>query len=349
MKIAIDAMGGDHAPDEIVRGAVETAPQVPDATLILVGQTERVEKCIAASSPIRPPNIQVQQASEVIEMHEDPRRALLGKRDSSLHIGLNLVKHAKADAFISAGNTGALVGGATVPVFGLGCLEGVKRPAIAVPMPTQNGFAALVDAGANKEAKAIHLLQWAVMGAVYIKYLRKDTTEPKVALLNIGEERNKGTALLQEAYALLEKSHLKFIGNIEPHKAYSGKADVLVADGYTGNIFLKTSEGMSNFLMGMIRSNGLSESEDIQRGVAKVEQRTDYSAVGGAPLLGVRGIVMKCHGRSKARAFVNAVRVTAGFVKDRLNDHIVEALKSEGHVGWFSGWFHKTREETEGA
>src|SRR5688572_14343749 len=180
MRIAIDAMGGDHAPDEIVRGALETAPQVPDATLILVGQTPRIEKLLDAGT--RPANIQIQHASEVIEMHEDPRRALIGKRDSSLHIGLGLVKHLKADAFISAGNTGALVGGATVPVFGLGCLEGVKRPAIAVPMPTQNGFAALIDAGANKEAKAIHLLQWAVMGSVYIKYLRKDVTEPRVGL-----------------------------------------------------------------------------------------------------------------------------------------------------------------------
>lgn len=347
MRIAIDAMGGDHAPDEIVRGAVEAAPLVPDGKIILVGQTERVEKLLAAA-PSRPPNIEIQQASEVIEMHEDPRRALLGKRDSSLHIGLNLVKHAKADAFISAGNTGALVGGATVPVFGLGCLEGVKRPAICVPMPTETGFTALVDAGANKEAKAIHLLQWAVMGSVYIKYLRKDVTEPKVGLLNIGEERNKGTALLQEAYLLLEKSHLKFIGNVEPHKIFSGKADVIVCDGFTGNVFLKTSEGFSNFMMGMIRSNGLADSADIRAGVTKIEQRMDYSSVGGAPLLGVRGVVLKAHGRSKARAIGSAVRVAAGFVRDRLNDHIVEELKSEGHVGWFSGWWGKSREEPAG-
>ncbi|HZL71461.1 MAG TPA: phosphate acyltransferase PlsX [Planctomycetota bacterium] len=343
MRIAIDAMGGDHAPDEIVRGAVEEAPKVPEATLILVGQPDRVEKALAAAGS-RPPNIQIQPASEVIEMHEDPRRALIRKRDSSIHIGLGLVKHAKADAFICAGNTGALVGGATVPMFGLGCLEGVKRPAIAVPMPTQNGFAALVDAGANKEAKAIHLLQWAVMGSVYIKYLRKDVIEPKVGLLNIGEERNKGTALLQEAYPILEKSHLKFIGNIEPHKIFSGAADVIVCDGFTGNVFLKTSEGFSNFLLGMIRSNGLADSQDIRAGVSKIEQRMDYSSVGGAPLLGVRGVVLKCHGRSKSRAIVNAVRVAAGFIRDRLNDHIVEELKSEGHVGWFSGWW-KSREE----
>jgi glycerol-3-phosphate acyltransferase PlsX len=347
MRIAIDAMGGDHAPDEIVRGAVDAAPQVPNATLVLVGQVERVEKALAAAGG-RPRNIEIQPASEVIEMHEDPRRALLRKRDSSLHIGLSMVKHAKADAFISAGNTGALVGGATVPVFGLGCLEGVKRPAIAVPMPTENGFAALIDAGANKESKAINLLQWAVMGSVYVKYLRKDVTEPKVALLNIGEERNKGTAIIQEAYALLEKSHLKFIGNIEPHKLFSGKADVVVCDGFTGNVFLKTSEGFSKFLLGMIGSNGLAESQDIRAGVSKIEQRMDYSSVGGAPLLGVRGIVLKCHGRSKARAIVSAVLVTAGFARDRLNDHIVEELKSEGHVGWFSGWFHKSREEPDG-
>jgi len=185
------------------------------------------------------------------------------------------------------------------------------------------------------------------MGSVYIKYLRKDVTEPKVGLLNIGEERNKGTALLQEAYPLLEKSHLKFIGNIEPHKMFTGKADVIVCDGFTGNVLLKTSEGMSNFLMGMIRSNGLSGSSDILKGVEKIEQRTDYSVVGGAPVLGVRGIVLKCHGRSRARSLTNAILIAAGFVAERLNDHIVEALKSEGHVGWFAGWWHKTKEEPD--
>jgi len=344
MRIAIDAMGGDYAPEETVRGAYEAASQVPQATLILVGRREPVEQALAARGP-RLPNIEIQPASEVIEMHEDPRRALLGKRDSSLHIGLGLVKHGKADAFISAGNTGALVGGATVPFFGLGCLEGVKRPAIAVPLPTEKGFSALVDAGANKECKAIHLLQWAVMGSVYIQYLRRASAEPTVGLLNIGEERNKGTALMQEAYALLEKSHLKFIGNIEPHKMFTGKADVIVCDGFTGNILLKTSEGMSNFLMGMIRSNGLAGSSDILKGVEKIEQRTDYSVVGGAPVLGVRGIVLKCHGRSRARSLTNAIQIAAGFVAERLNDHIVEALKSEGHVGWFSGWWHKAKEE----
>ncbi len=327
MRIAIDAMGGDHAPDEIVRGAVEAASQVPDATLILVGQTERVEKAIAAAGP-RPPNIEIQQASEVIEMHEDPRRALLGKRDSSLHIGLNLVKHAKADAFISAGNTGALVGGATVPVFGLGCLEGVKRPAICVPMPTQNGFAALVDAGANKEAKAIHLLQWAVMGSVYIKYLRKDVTEPKVGLLNIGEERNKGTALLQEAYPLLEKSHLKFIGNIEPHKIFSGKADVIVCDGFTGNVALKVSEGLADLVESELAEE-LSRTITMRvgslltgRAMRHLRRRMDYSEYGGAPLLGVAGIAIVGHGRSSAVAVRNAVALAHRFASSRFIERI---------------------------
>ncbi|MBI4564472.1 MAG: phosphate acyltransferase PlsX [Planctomycetes bacterium] len=347
MRIAIDAMGGDYAPDEIVRGAADAAPDVPQAILTLVGRRERIETALPVST--RPPNVEIQHAADVIEMHEDPRRALLGKRDSSLHIGLNMVKHGRADAFISAGNTGALVGGATVPLFGLGCLEGVKRPAIAVPLPTETGFTALLDAGANKACKPVNLLQWAVMGSVYIKVLRQELhSRPRVALLNIGEERNKGTVLLQETYALLEKSQLHFIGNIEPHRIFSGKADVVICDGFVGNICLKAGEGMSNFLMGMIRSNGLAESEDIQKGIAKVEQRTDYSAVGGAPLLGIRGIVLKCHGRSKARAIANAVKIAAGFVASRLNDHIVQEIRSVGHVGWFSGWFHhKTKEEAE--
>jgi glycerol-3-phosphate acyltransferase PlsX len=334
MRIAIDAMGGDHAPDDIVQGAVEAASQLSDATLILVGQRDRIEPQLRGAR-----NVTVQHASEVVGMHEDPGRALRSKPDSSIRVGLSHVKAGKADAIISAGNTGALVGGATVPLLGLGVLEGVKRPGIAVPFPTEKGFCALLDAGANKNSKAVHLLQYAVMGSVYIRQLRKEITDPKIALLNIGEERNKGTDVHKEAHALLEKSFPNFIGNIEPHKVYSGAADVVVSDGFTGNIFLKTAEGMSSFLMGMIRSNGLSHSEDIKKGVERVEARTDYSAYGGAPVLGCRGIVMKCHGRSRARAITNAVLVTADLIRHRMNEGIVaEIQKHQARRGWF-GWF----------
>ena len=277
MRIAIDAMGGDYAPEETVRGAYDAAPQVPDATIVLVGRTERVQAALAACGP-RPGNLEIQQAGEVIEMHEDPRRALLRKRDSSIHIGLGMVKHSKADAFISAGNTGALVGGATVPVFGLGCLEGVKRPAITVPMPTENGFAALVDAGANKECKPIHLLQWAVMASVYVKYLRKDVTEPKVALLNIGEERNKGTALIQEAYALLEH------GDRGVAEAAVLEARILVLEARLG-------------LLGAVVDEALRQEHGFRRLAELRAQRSPVHELRlGRPLLRVcRPVVVHCH------------------------------------------------------
>ncbi len=336
MRIAIDAMGGDNAPDEIVRGVLDAAPEVPNATLILVGQRDKLESRVQGFK-----NVVVQHASEVVEMREDPGRALRSKPDSSIRVGLSMVKSGRADAIISAGNTGALVGGATVPLLGLGSLEGVKRPGIAIPFPTEKGFCALLDAGANKNTKAVHLLQYAVMGSVYIKHLRKDLGDPKIALLNIGEERNKGTDVHKEAHVLLEKAFPNFIGNIEPHKVYGGAADVVVTDGFTGNIFLKASEGMSSFLMGMIRSNGLAHSADIQKSVERVEARTDYSVYGGAPLLGCNGIVMKCHGRSKAMAIKNAVKVAAEFIHDRLNQWIVAELQKyhtrRSWLSWFGG------------
>ncbi len=343
MKIAIDAMGGDHAPDEVVRGVVEAAALVPKATLVLVGDQARLDPLLKAAG--RPANLEVRHATQVIEMHEDPAKGLRGKPDSSLRVGLEMVKKGLADGIISAGNTGALVGGATVPVLGLGTLEGVKRPGICVPMPTEKGYAALIDAGANKNAKPEHLLQYGIMGSVYIKYLRPDLANPKVGLLNIGEERNKGTDLHRQAYELLEKSHLDFVGNIEPHKLFAGKADVIVSDGFTGNIALKAAEGMSNFLMGKIRSNGLADSPDIQKGIARAEQGTDYSSVGGAPVLGCRGLVLKCHGRSSAKAFMNAVRVAAGFIEGKLNDRIVAELRQVSSRSWFTSWFSKSAKE----
>ncbi|HEV3028507.1 MAG TPA: phosphate--acyl-ACP acyltransferase, partial [Planctomycetota bacterium] len=213
MRIAIDGMGGDHAPDEIVSGVIDAAAQVPEARILLVGQKDRV------SRPNLPRNVEVVHAAEIVGMDEDPAKALRGKPDSSLRVSLRLVKRGDADAVISAGNTGALVGGAIVPVFGLGNLEGVKRPGIAIPMPVDGGFCALIDAGANPNAKPAHLVQYAVMGSVYVKYLNPKIKTPRVGILNIGEEAKKGTDLQREVYSYLEKANLnfEFVGNIEPH------------------------------------------------------------------------------------------------------------------------------------
>ena len=337
MRIAIDAMGGDHAPDEIIQGAIDAAPLVPDATLLLVGQKERLSRTDL------PRNIEIVHASEIVGMDEDPKRALLGKPDSSLRVMLRLVKKGQADAAISAGNTGALVGGATVPHLGLGNLEGVKRPGIAIPYPSKSGTGVLIDAGANKSPKPLHLVQYAVMGAVYIKHLRPEVKRPRVGLINIGEEANKGTDLIRQTYAFLEKAELnfEFVGNVEPHKMFLDKTDVLVADGFTGNLLLKMAEGVTKFIMAQF-SNGhpsSPSSPSIMDDLRKATAKLDYAEAGGAPLLGTRGLVIKAHGRSKAKAITNAIKLAEGSIRNRLNDHIVEELRKVSSGKWFTKLF----------
>ncbi|HZE97768.1 MAG TPA: phosphate acyltransferase PlsX [Planctomycetota bacterium] len=336
MRIAIDGMGGDHAPDEIVSGVIDAALQIPDAKILLVGQRDRV------SRPNLPKNVEVIHASEIVGMDEEPAKALRGKPDSSLRNSLRLVKRGEADAVISAGNTGALVGGAIVPVFGLGNLEGVKRPGIAIPMPVDGGFCAVIDAGANPNPKPVHLVQYAAMGAVYAKYLNPKIKIPRVGILNIGEEANKGTELQRDVYAALEKSrfNFEFVGNIEPAPMFLGKADVVVSDGFAGNLVLKMAEGFREYLIRNLPPGETGLKEKIQQSTAH-----DSLEQGGAPVLGVRGIVIKCHGGAKARTISNAIKLTATFIKDKMNDHIVEELKKLSRsTAWFSKWFGKDEE-----
>jgi glycerol-3-phosphate acyltransferase PlsX len=337
MRIAIDGMGGDHAPDEIVSGVIDAATQVPEARILLVGQKDRL------SRPNLPKNVEIVHAAEIVGMDEDPAKALRGKPDSSLRVSLRLVKRGEADAVISAGNTGALVGGAIVPVFGLGNLEGVKRPGIAIPMPVDGGFCAVIDAGANPNAKAVHLVQYAVMGAVYAKYLNPAIKTPRVGILNIGEEATKGTDLQREVYDYLEKAKLnfEFVGNIEPHPMFMGKADVVVSDGFAGNLTLKMAEGFREYLLRNLSPEDVALKNKIQ----EISQG-DRLGQAGAPVLGVRGIVIKCHGGAKARIISNAIRLTAGFIKNKLNDHIVEDLrKLSSKTAWFSKWFSSPKDE----
>jgi glycerol-3-phosphate acyltransferase PlsX len=342
MRIAIDGMGGDHAPDEVVTGVIEAAGMHPDARLLLVGQKDRV------SRPTLPPNIQVIHAPEVIGMDEEPVKALLKKRNSSLNMAINLVRDGAADAVISAGNTGGVVAGAIMPMFGLGRLEGVKRPGIAIPMPVDKGFCAMIDAGANPNAKAVHLVQYAVMGACYVKYLNPDLKVPRVGILNIGEEQRKGTDLQRETHAILEKAHLnfQFVGNIEPLAMYRGEADVVVSDGFSGNLSLKMAEGLKEFLLRQIHAEGLVDTPDSKDRLLRATAKMDHSEHGGAPVLGVRGVVIKCHGRATARTITNAIKLTAAFIKGKLNEHIVDELrKLSVRSAWFSKWFAAKDEE----
>jgi glycerol-3-phosphate acyltransferase PlsX len=337
MRIAIDGMGGDHAPEEIVSGVIDAASRVPDAKILLVGQKDRL------SRPSLPKNVEIIHATEIVGMEEEPAKALRGKPDSSLRVSLRLVKRGEADAVISAGNTGALVGGAIVPVFGLGNLEGVKRPGIAIPMPVDGGLCAVIDAGANPNAKAVHLVQYAVMGAVYVKYLNPKIKMPRVGILNIGEEAAKGTDLQREVYAYLEKSKLnfEFIGNIEPNAMFLGKADVVVSDGFAGNLTLKMAEGFREYLLRSLSP----EDAALKRKIQEISQG-DRLEQAGAPVLGVRGIVIKCHGGASSRTISNAIQLTATFIKDKLNDHIVDDLrKLSWSSAWFSKWFSHPKDD----
>lgn len=342
MRIAIDGMGGDHAPDEVVSGVIEAAGQHPDANLLLVGQKDRVTR------PSLPANIQVVHAPEVIGMEEEPVKALLRKRNSSLNMAVNLVRDGQADAVISAGNTGAVVAGAIMPMFGLGRLEGVKRPGIAIPMPVDGGFCAMIDAGANPNAKALHLVQYAVMGACYVKYLNPGMKLPRVGILNIGEEPKKGTDLQRQTHAILEKASLnfQFVGNIEPFALYRGEADVVVSDGFSGNLALKMAEGLKEFMLRQFQVEKVDESQEIKDRIRRATAKMDHSEHGGAPVLGVRGIVIKCHGRATARTITNAIRLTSAFIKGKLNEHIVDELRKLSVRGdWFGRWFGSKDEE----
>ena len=336
MRIAIDGMGGDHAPDEVVSGVIEAAGQHTDAKLLLVGQKDRVSRASL------PSNIQIIDAPEVIGMEEEPVKALLRKRNSSLNIAINLVRDGKADAVISAGNTGAVVAGTIMPMFGLGKLEGVKRPGIAIPMPVDGGYCAMIDAGANPNAKALHLVQYAVMGACYVKYLHPDMKMPRVGILNIGEEHKKGTDLQRETHAILEKAHLnfQFVGNIEPFALYRHEADVVVSDGFSGNLALKMAEGLKEFMLRQFSVEKVDETQEVKDRILRATAKMDHSEHGGAPVLGVRGIVIKCHGRATARTITNAIRLTSAFIKGKMNEHIVDELRKLSVRGdWFGRWF----------
>lgn len=333
MKIAIDAMGGDHAPSEIVAGTLDAASELKDITCILVGNEDKIKTEIAKFAGNAPSNVVVEHASQVVEMHEHPVEALRQKRQSSIVKSIKLVRDGGADAAISAGNTGAMV---AAGMFILGNLEGVKRAGIAVPLPSEKGRTTLIDVGANPNCKLINFLQYAVMASIYSKTLFNNVESPTIGLLNIGEESEKGNSLSREVYKHFKESSLNFVGNVEGHELFTGKCDVVVCDGFVGNTILKTSEGLASFIVKQFASklNG-----DRSKDMAEFSDRLDYSAYGGAPLLGVKGIVLICHGRSHAKAIKNAIKAACNLVHKKLNDSIVTELKKLSWWGRLTEWF----------
>ena len=317
IRIALDAMGGDFAPKEIVKGALEAARELP-ISIILVGNELKIESELKRYKPL--PNISVVHASEVIGMDEPPISSVKNKKDASINVAMDLVKEGKADAVVSAGNTGALMASA---LFKLGRISGIERPAIATIFPTQKGEVLLLDMGANVDCKPQHMLQFAEMGSLYaerVMHIKK----PKVGLLNIGEEPEKGNELTMEAYPLLSAAPINFVGNVEGKDILPGKIDVIVCDGFVGNMILKFAESVSRTVFALLNEE-LAKSPVAKLGALfllpvfrNLRKRIDYDELGGAPLLGVAGVCIKAHGRARAKAIKNAIRVAAEAVSEKI-------------------------------
>jgi len=326
MKIIVDAMGGDFAPRVVIEGAIAAAKEY-NVQISLVGDAEKI-KSLLGKFGYKGDNISVHPASEVIGMSESAATSVRRKKDSSIVVGLNLVKEGRGDAFFSAGNTGAVVCAATL---GLGLLPGIERPGISIVVPTLKGISLIVDVGANIDAKPLHLFQYGIMADAYFHYIL-NRPNPKIGLLNIGEEESKGTEVIKETRELFEKSSLNFIGNVEGKDLFSGKSDIVVCDGFVGNVALKVTESvvetMQFFLKKHLLSNPLGKLGllFLKPSLMRFKKELDYSEYGGAPLLGVNGVVIIGHGRSNAKAIKNAIRVAKEEVERKFIEKIMEAI-----------------------
>lgn len=330
MRIALDAPGGDHGAGPNVAGAVMAVAAVPDLTVVLVGDQAQCEALLAAAGPVPAGRIEVVHAPVCVDMKEKPAEALRKKPDASVFRCWQLLAEGRVDGLVSAGNTGAVVaGGLKTRKF----LKSVHRPGIATVMPTAKGRSVILDVGANVFPKPRHLLEYGVMGSVFARMIL-GADRPTIGLMNVGEEEGKGHDLVQRTYELFRASPLKdqFVGNIEGRDIHRGAVDVVVTDGFTGNVVLKLSEGVFEFVMSMVNQEvigALGEERDKALGAVRgLLSKYHYSAFGGAPLLGVDGVCIICHGSSKDRAIANALRVAAQGVRVRVNDAIVAGLEA---------------------
>ncbi len=329
MKIVVDAMGGDHAPEATVEGAVLAAREY-ETEIILTGLSDLIHPILDRFDPDHNLPIEVVHADEVVEMHDLPGKVLRSKRKSSMKIGLDKLKDGTALAFVSAGNTGAVLAYSTVI---LRPLKGVDRPAIAIQLPTLKGNAILLDAGANVDCKVTQLFQFGIMGHVFAEYIL-GKENPRVGLLSIGQEDGKGNEIVKEVFQMLKASHINFIGNIEGKEVYRGNADVIVCDGFTGNIALKISESLAAMiganLKRMFQSNWASKLSYLllKPQLDEFKKKVDYSETGGAPLLGVNGVVIIAHGSSSPKAIKNAIHRACELCEKNINEHIREDIES---------------------
>jgi len=326
VKIAVDAMGGDQAPETIVQGSVEAVREL-NVSVILVGDERALHKELAKTGPAES-QITVKHCTEAALMDESPIEVLRHKKDASVRVAFNLVKSGEADAAVSAGNSGATLAVATVV---LGRMNGVERPGVASILPSVRGQLIIIDVGVNVDCKPSFLLQFGVMAHAYAQAILK-IEEPRLALLSIGEEDSKGNLLVRQTHDLFKKSSLNFIGNIEGRDLYSDQADIVVCDGFVGNVVLKLSEGLTEIIAGMLEDelkHGPWPPVDVmilRKLLNRFHKKVDYAEFGGAPLLGVRGIGIISHGRSSPKAIKNAIRTAAEFVRQKMPDRLQAGL-----------------------
>ncbi len=327
--VALDAMGGDYAPVETVRGAVEAVAEHPEIKVILVGKEDAIREELGKYTYLDD-NIEVKNATEIIDMGEVPTKAVREKKDSSLVVAMNLVRNDDADAVVSAGSTGAiLVGGQLV----VGRIKGIKRPALAPFLPTRKGFSLLIDCGANVDARPEHLLQFAQMGSVYFENVM-GKKNPTVGIVNIGTEEEKGNQLVKETYPLLKECRdINFIGSVEAREIASGGCDILVCEAFVGNVILKFFEGVALTFLGCIKEGLLSSLRTkigavlIKPALRGLLKTFDVSSQGGAPLLGLKGLVVKAHGNSKSSEIRTAIGQCIAFKENSINEKIAEMVR----------------------
>ena len=333
VRVAVDAMGGDNAPEAVVQGVVDALNASKEIEVLLVGDQKTVEKCLAGAQYDKE-RLQVIHASEVITNNEAPTVAIKKKKDSSIVVSQRLVREGKADAFVSAGSTGAVLVGSQVLI---GRIRGIERPALAPLIPTTKGFSLLIDCGANVDAKPSNLVQFAKMGSIYMENImgRKN---PRVAIVNIGIEEEKGNALVKETYPLLKEcKDINFIGSIEAREIPSGVADVIVTEAFVGNVILKLYEGVGATLISKVKEGMMTTLRSkigallVKPALKSTLKSFDSSQYGGAPLLGLRGLVVKCHGSSKANEVKNSIIQCISFkeqdISEKIRENITVAVK----------------------
>ncbi len=330
MRIALDAMGGDRGPEVLVAGAVQAVAASPATTVVLLGDRQRLAAALGRAGAPAGDRIEIVHASEVIGMDEAPFEAIRRKPDATVVRGFALLREGRVDAVVSAGNSGATMAAA---VRCLGRLAGISRPGIAGVYPTLKGHVVMMDVGANVDCRPAHLVQFGVMGCAFAE-LVFHRQRPRVGLLSIGEEGGKGNTLVKKTHELLQNSGLNYIGNVEGRDIFSGEVDVIVCDGFVGNVCLKVSEGLAEVILTMLGEE-IRKSLPARigyrlagRAFARFRKRVDYAEYGGAPLLGLNGTGVICHGRSNAKAIANAIGVAEELVAHRVNDRISAMLAS---------------------